>query len=72
MFNYIPPFFTTGVIILLFGILFMIDTIYFTKPNPNSPLVPFASGILSSICFILLGISMMYWRISHFLDALFY
>jgi hypothetical protein len=45
-----------GLIILVIGLLNLYITIFFVKKNVKSPLQPFTSGIVASICFIVSGV----------------
>jgi hypothetical protein len=48
-----------GLLIILIGILKTVHTIKFTKPDPDSVLKPFASGLIAGIGAIILGIIIM-------------
>ncbi len=59
MFNYI-----FAVISIIFGLWKLNDTIKNTTRDINSALQPFLSGILGSIAFIVLGIIIIYFKIT--------
>ena len=45
-----------GLLYIVIGIILLISTIKYTKPDPDSVLKPFASGLIAGIGAIILGI----------------
>ena len=62
--------FTGGVFFLLFAVLSIIHTIFLN--NPNSRYFTFIKGFAASIGFFVISIVLMCWRMSLFIDALFF
>jgi hypothetical protein len=67
--------FTGGIFFLLLGFITIIDTIYFDTPMQKSRYhyysYHFIEGFAASFGFFALSITLMVWRISLFIDALF-
>lgn len=64
--------FTGAIFILLFAVLYLIDNMNFTSQNQDSLYYPYLKGIVASIGFFFISISLMVWRLSLFIDSLFY
>jgi fumarate reductase subunit D len=63
--------FTGAVFILIFGILYYLNLIYFNIPKENSRYFNFVGSFVLSFGLCLISLFLMYWRISHFLHELF-
>lgn len=64
--------FTGAIFILLFAVLYFIDNVNFTSQDQDSVYYPYLKGIVVSIGFFFISISLIVWRIFLFIEALFF